>query len=223
MTEWHSQFGQDQAVMELLGSPCRPRFFLDVGAADGVRDSNTLALQKLGWEGICIEADPAVFGGLKATREQNTAIPEGPMVECINVAVDNHVGVGDFRRVPVPGWSGLARPGIVRELNAARILEFEATGQAEHFEVPTATLNSILSRRHIGVVDYLSLDIEGAEMAALEGLNLEKVEVRIATIEVNRTDNALEEYMLMRGFCLWGILGTDDVFVNKDWMLRGRP
>jgi hypothetical protein len=43
--------------------------FLDIGALDGVRDSNTLALERvLGWKGVLIEASPTSFSELQKNR-----------------------------------------------------------------------------------------------------------------------------------------------------------
>ncbi len=39
-------------------------FFLDIGAQDGVTNSNTRALAELGWTGVCIECAPDCLGRL---------------------------------------------------------------------------------------------------------------------------------------------------------------
>src|SRR4029453_1403725 len=63
-----SQYGQDRVVLELLGGK-RGGFFLDSGAADGVRASNTELLEKeFGWTGICVEPDRGLFTMLRSNR-----------------------------------------------------------------------------------------------------------------------------------------------------------
>jgi FkbM family methyltransferase len=76
---YYSQSGQDKWVIETLK---KTGFFVDVGAYDGIQTSNTYALEKLGWEGICIEANPDVFKTLEQNRE----------CKCINQAVTNQPG-----------------------------------------------------------------------------------------------------------------------------------
>ena len=35
--------------------------FIDIGAHDGVRFSNSFAFSKLGWKGVCVEAHPDYY------------------------------------------------------------------------------------------------------------------------------------------------------------------
>lgn len=63
---WHSQAGQDAWVHGLIGDS---GYFVDVGAHDGVKHSNTFALEQAGWTGICIEPNEAAFGALRESRK----------------------------------------------------------------------------------------------------------------------------------------------------------
>lgn len=63
---WHAQAGQDEWVYSVIGDG---GFFVDVGAHDGITNSNTYALEMYhGWSGICIEPDSAVFPLLQRNR-----------------------------------------------------------------------------------------------------------------------------------------------------------
>lgn len=64
-----SQAGQDRFVWEVLG-PRDHGTFLDIGANHPVEKNNTWALERMGWTGICVEADPACA---KLLREQRKA------------------------------------------------------------------------------------------------------------------------------------------------------
>lgn len=46
-----------------------PGYYVDVGAYDGVEHSNTLALERLGWSGVCIEPQAGAFERLAANRK----------------------------------------------------------------------------------------------------------------------------------------------------------
>lgn len=76
---YYSQAGQDKWVHELIGDK---GFFVDCGAYDGIQTSNTYALEKLGWKGICIEASPAFY---KALCQNRTSIN-------INRAITDYTG-----------------------------------------------------------------------------------------------------------------------------------
>ena len=64
-------WGRDQATLR----------FLDVGAFDGVSNSNTKPLADLGWWGMCIEPSPPAFCWLMKTHALNRR------VELVNAAV----------------------------------------------------------------------------------------------------------------------------------------
>lgn len=65
MTASYSQAGQDVWVMNTH----RQRgYFVDVGAHDGVTHSNTYALEKIGWDGLCIEPNHDAYQTLTENR-----------------------------------------------------------------------------------------------------------------------------------------------------------
>ncbi len=55
-----SQHGEDAIIKEFFGDPSNGMYqvgtFLDIGAHDGVSNSNTRALVEAGWGGTCVEA-----------------------------------------------------------------------------------------------------------------------------------------------------------------------
>ena len=78
---WLSQAGQDRwaALYALRGTPppeenekarsaWPQRWFVEVGAADGIELSNSAALERLGWRGVCIEASPSSVARLRTNR-----------------------------------------------------------------------------------------------------------------------------------------------------------
>lgn len=83
---FYSQAGQDQWVLEMTKNK-KSGYFVDLGAYDGVNYSNTFYLEKnLGWNGICVEADPLNYKEL--TRNRNCV--------CENVAVNDYTGFVNF-------------------------------------------------------------------------------------------------------------------------------
>jgi FkbM family methyltransferase len=59
----------------------RGRRFLDLGAADGILNSNTRGLSDSGWSGVLVEADPHAFVKLLANHAGN------PKMTCVNAAI----------------------------------------------------------------------------------------------------------------------------------------
>jgi FkbM family methyltransferase len=205
---YHSQFGQDAAVIELFPAGHKGTY-ADVGAADGMYLSNTLALEQAGWTGLCIEADPAEFAKLEKNHRGTSH----------NVACANQLGDVTFQRVPVEGWSGLVE--YPHQLNAPEIERMKLAGKLETFTVPCRPLRNLIDDTPF--IDYLSIDVEGAELSVLESVDWARTTIRVITVEINRTDGAIGRFLLERGYCLWAVLGSDEMYVSKDWLLGGRP
>lgn len=65
----NSQSGQDVWVAEVFkDKDPRELFFVDCAAHNGVDINNTYLLEKLGWKGVCIEANRQVFKELLLNR-----------------------------------------------------------------------------------------------------------------------------------------------------------
>src|SRR5262249_17730547 len=58
-----SQIGQDKWVSETVFPGVTDGFFVDVGSGDGYQWSNTVALERKGWTGICIDPFPTHMEG----------------------------------------------------------------------------------------------------------------------------------------------------------------
>jgi len=65
---YFSQNGQDEFFLEELFVGQDSGFFVDIGANDGVTFSNTYALERKGWRGLCVEPHPDVFEQLRRNR-----------------------------------------------------------------------------------------------------------------------------------------------------------
>ena len=64
-------------------------------------------------------------------------------------------------------------------------------------------LYSILLALNRTTVDYLSLDVEGAELAVLKTIPFDKVNIRVLTVEVTHVSNGnneIKDYMENQGY-----------------------
>lgn len=70
-----SQVGQDFWVFKEVFDGKHDGYFIDIGAADGISDSNTFLLEKrYHWRGLCVEANPSLFETLKRIRNATCLI-----------------------------------------------------------------------------------------------------------------------------------------------------
>lgn len=174
-----SQAGQDYWVYgEVFNEKCNG-YFLDIGANDGVYMSNTFLLEKrYGWNGICIEADPAIFKELKNNRSSN----------CVHACIDSHEKEVSFAMRGIFG-------GIVAEdCN-------NTTGESSVFTLRTSALIEVLDQNNAPcVIDYMSIDIEGAEDRALLQFPFSKYQFNCMTIE--RPTTQLKEVLKCNSYIL---------------------
>ena len=79
------------------------------------------------------------------------------------------------------------------------------------------TLQSRIEAAGITHIDYLSLDIEGAEFEALKGVDWSSTRVDVLTIEHPENKEGFEQYLETLGFeeKIW-INGVDKVYVHQD-------
>lgn len=196
---WPSQSGQDAWVVETLHG-LRGGYFVDVGASNGVVSSNTFALERyFNWTGVCIEANPVFLRTARRFRR-------GPIIDAV-VWDEDDVDV-PFRASGVCG--GIVAPG----------LDNAADGLAAVLR-RTRTLASILSEVNAPpVIDYLSIDVEGAEDHVLRVFPFDTYRVRVMTVE--RPSPALESRLIANGFrCVRRILSDEDKPVDSFFVHDG--
>lgn len=92
--------------------------------------------------------------------------------------------------------------------------------QCTQREVPCVTLQSILDSHKITNVTVISIDVEGAELDVLEGINFERVSIQCFIIE-NNTKNLfgtddIRIFLKSKGYVFYSRIGfLDDVFLQN--------
>jgi FkbM family methyltransferase len=148
--------------------PVQHGFYVDVGANDPVCHSVTKAFYERGWRGINIEPVPSWFEKIEADRAEDINL---------QVAIaDTDGGEAEFYELPDTGLSTLHQPTAQRHAS-------EQGYKIEKRTVGTATLTSVLDRYAVGEIHFLNIDAEGAERAALQGLDLARYRPWIVLIE----------------------------------------
>lgn len=165
--------GLDKKVFQYL--PTEPGVFLEIGANDGFSQSNTYYLERvLGWHGVLIEPVPALYRACRRLRKRSVTFnracvgPDGPAE--IQVALLGLMSV----------TLGLQDGG-------------EETGRLgrrvpKTIGVPTATLSELIDQAGEKAVDFMSVDVEGAELAVLSGLDLRRHTPGFLLVETKHPD-----------------------------------
>jgi hypothetical protein len=81
--------------------------------------------------------------------------------------------------------------------------------------VPCHRIDTVLNDSGVKIVDYLSIDVEGAELEVLRGIDFERVQVNIIGVEPNHTFSEVYDLLTASGFEYQGLLFFDEIFVHK--------
>ncbi|KAI0564346.1 S-adenosyl-L-methionine-dependent methyltransferase [Gracilaria domingensis] len=191
----------------------RPGIYLDIAANEPIDISNTYFHDRcLGWKGVCLEGNPEYFEKLYRMRSCHLVPTCVGSVngETVQFGLHHEIGgiVGDtfknFDRLKYKGW--------------------QLTTMTER----CTTMEHVLERKGLTVIDFVSLDVEGHELEVLKGFDLDKVIINVMSIEV-RADTVMEidDYLTSKGYVRYllpqfgqmtkenALLGEDAVFLHS--------
>lgn len=171
--------GLDDVLPDLLG---HGGYFVEAGANDGFTQSNTYFLERWhGWSGLLVEPVGRLASRCRGDR------PRATVVECALVppeASGSTVRMHDaFLMSFVQGARGGADADRQHGENAK---EWMNLSEVAELEVVGRTLTEVLEDAGAPeTIDFLSLDLEGMEIPALRGLDLDRFAPRHILVEVN--------------------------------------
>ena len=146
-------------------------YFVDLACADGVKYSNTYFLEKyLKWTGILIEPNPKFKDSIEKNRISNY------VNYCIG---QNNTDNIDFR-IDNEMLGGIVGDNFDNNTRGSN----KESDSYETITLQTRTLESVLIEFNApNIIDYLSLDVEGAEEFILKNFNFKKYKFKFLTIE----------------------------------------
>lgn len=182
---YYSQDKQDKFLEENIFKGYKNGFFVDVGAHDGVSINNTLYFENNNnWRGINIEPIKKVYDVLLINR---------PKCININCAVYNNDGKTEFiyntgYTEMISGIKDTYDPRheqrLKREINSQG-------GETKIINVNTKKLETIFDENNVSHINYLSIDVEGAEFEVIKSINFDKVFIDVIGFENNYNDTSL--------------------------------
>jgi FkbM family methyltransferase len=194
-----SQIGQDFWVFGEAFNGARSRYFVDIGAADGITESNTYLLEKrFGWSGICVEPDPRSYAKLARNRS----------CVCLNACADAAEGEVDF--------VFMGRHGGIVDSDTDN--KPDGTTTSGYVRLRTRRLEDILREQGSPrVIDYLSIDVEGAEDRVLGAFPF--AEYRFNCLTVERPGTSLRAILDENGYILLRQIPRLDCFyIHTDFL-----
>lgn len=220
------QWGQALAIEKLFKDK-KNGFFIEAGAFDGEHFANTLLFEmKHDWTGLLVEPNPDNYEKLK-TKNRRAIITEtcfSTEKEVVSVEFDAAGAVGGI-------INGHRKPG---EENSNWVEHIKRTNKNHVFKHPydrrtlkleCLPLTSIIMALGNPTIDYLSLDIEGAEFQVLKTIDFERVDIKVISLENRMIGNIFEgsgteiRYFLSRnGYKKVTTVGQDDIYAQTEFL-----
>jgi FkbM family methyltransferase len=143
-------------------------FYIDIGAGHPVHDNVSFAFYLRGWRGLTVEPNPALARLSKAVRPRDyghqVLVGEAPGETTFYLVEDFH------------GFSTM----IETHARAART-EFGKGSQA--LTLPVTTLRALCEQHAPAEIDFLKIDVEGAEKQVLFGGDWRRFRPKIVVVE----------------------------------------
>ena len=170
-------------------------FFIELGAHDGITQSNTFYYEKkYNWKGILIEPVPKLFNYCKKYRSNK------------NLYFCNACVSFDFNKDKVKLiYSNLMTTAVdltsddyrKKHLADPELNFFE---KKNYFYANARTLNSILKESKApNIIDFFSLDVEGAEFEVLNGIDFSIYNFKYIIIETDNFER-LDKFMTNKNY-----------------------
>lgn len=205
--EFRAQFGEDLLIYDLFDGKL-DGFFIEVGAFDGYNYSVTYALEAMGWKGLLIEAIPDRAKECKERRKNSRVV---------NAALSRRGSTGETSfTITTDQYGGM----LSYHTTTQQHLNDTQRAAKTVVTVPLTTMDDLLKDGvpPPGEIDVASIDVEGGELALLQGFDLHKHRPKVLLLEDNSrgADTSLREYMSTQPYVMCGWLEVNAVFVRAD-------
>ena len=198
MNETISQLGADDWVL----SHYEKGYFVDAGCCDGEHISNTYKLEKLGWNGICIDVFPKNFD-----RRPNSKVVEAALHGIKDLELD-------FTISKAPEISGIT--DYLGKKGTAAYTGWEPYVD-KIIKVKTQLLHEILDANNApSFIEYLNIDIEGVELEVLRTFPFDRYKFGCISLEHNYEEprrTHIKDLLKSKGYTYIKQVKADDWFM----------
>jgi FkbM family methyltransferase len=164
----YSQRHEDINLLRALGEEQTSGFYIDIGAGHPVFDNVSFAFYLKGWSGIAVEPNPRLAALARSIR---------PRDRNVQVLVGARNGEADFYLVD--DFHGFSTT-VEAHARSARS-DFGKASQT--MRLPMVTLAGLCAGHGAGEIDFLKIDVEGAEAEVLAGNDWDRFRPKIVLVE----------------------------------------
>ena len=212
----YSYGGIDSLVLNIFKNQ-KKGFYLDIGCGHPIKNNNTYLLNKRGWSGINIDLDEENIDLFNSYRKKDVNLA---------TAVSDKEGETDLYF-----YHNKSALNTISKENA----DFQKAKVSAIKKIKTQTINKIIENSQFKdrKIDFLSVDVEGSELAILNNfdftkyspkvivveyldLSLKKLEIKNLNIN-NIIKSEIYKLIKSKNYTLANILHSDLVFINNNF------
>lgn len=179
--------------------------FIDVGAFEPIRISNSYHFEKNNWNVYCFEANSNSIPLLKQYRKN-----------VFNYAIyDKDEDNIEFNVVESNGWTaGFSAIELSDEISNIFKCENKIITK---ITVNQRTLNSLLQTElnNVKNIDILKIDIEGGELKCLRGIDFNTHRPKLILLENITNDKRITDFLNANGYILHKQVSYNQFYINR--------
>ena len=203
----YSQYGEDQLIRNYFND--RTGFFVDIGAADGITNSNTRNLSISGWKGLLVEPCRHFFEPLNTLYEKNNN------VKLYNGAISDFDGKTMFHVYETGCDSQISTISIVQKESIEKSTWFDGKF-TESYEVDVKTPLSLMREYDAPLdIQFVDIDAEGSDMQILKSWPWNDFNVELFCIEPSMGRDVLNTFMESKGYMNNMSTGGNMFFIRR--------
>jgi len=169
-------------------------FFVEIGANEPQKESQSFHLEEQGWTGILVEPLPDLAAELRRVRK----------AQVFEVACSSPDRAGTTMRLHVAGAFSSFDPNLaVTGIRTDKVID-----------VAVRTLDDVLADGHAPVpIDLMSVDVEGHEIEVLRGFDFARWKPRLILLEDHVSNLDKHRFMRSAGYALMRRTGLNGWYV----------
>lgn len=187
----YAQAGEDAHIARRLADiDLTNGIYVDVGANQPTRISNTYLFYRRGYHGVAVEPDRSIEWLFRRFRPRDVYVPVG---------CDDTPGVAAFHYA-----------------SASVLSSFEPMDRPLKTEyVPVLTLDQILRQIPFRFIFLLSIDVEGLDVRVLRGAANSLARTLLVSVEENEPDPEVAEILTQAGFDFDQRVGCNGIYIRR--------